>query len=43
MWAEESTDFLLRFGFTQSAVDRRLFYLHDKSGLLLMAGTFVDD
>ena len=43
MWAEEFTAFLLGFGFTQSIVDRRLFYLDDKSGLLLMAGTFVDD
>ena len=24
-------------------MDRRLFYLHDKPGLLLMAGTFVGD
>ena len=34
---------ILGFGFTQSIVDRRLFYLHDKSGLLLMVGTFVGD
>ena len=43
MWAEEFTAFLLGFEFTQSIVDRRLFYLHDETGLLLMAGTFVDD
>ena len=42
-WAEESIAFLLGFGFKQSIVDRRLFYLHDKSGPMLMAGTFVDD
>ena len=43
MWAEEFTAFLLGFGFTQSIVDRHLFYLYDNSGLLVMAGTFVDD
>ena len=43
MWAEEFTAFLLGFGFTQSTVDRRLFYLHGKVGFLVMAGTFVDD
>ena len=43
MWAEELTSFLLGFGFTQSTADRRLFYLKDKTGLLLMAGTFVSD
>ena len=43
MWAEEFTSFLLGIGLTQSIVDRRLFYRHNKSGLLLMAGTFVDD
>ena len=24
-------------------MDRRLFYLHDATGLLLLVGTFVDD
>ena len=43
MWAGEFTAFFLEFGFTQSIVDRRLFYLHDRAGLLLMVGTFVDD
>ena len=43
MKAEEFTAFLLRFGFAQSIVDRRLFYLHDKSGLLPMAGTSAGD
>ena len=43
MWAEEFTAFLLGFGFTQSAVDRRLFYLHDKTEFIFMAGTFADD
>mmetsp|Transcript_4068 Transcript_4068/g.9683 ORF Transcript_4068/g.9683 Transcript_4068/m.9683 type:complete len:381 (-) Transcript_4068:53-1195(-) len=43
IWAEESTAFLLGFGLTQSIVDRRLFYLHGKSGLLLVVGTSVDD
>ena len=43
MWAEELTAFLLGFGFTQSVVNQRLFYLQDKSGLLLMVGTFVGD
>ena len=32
MWAEELTAFLLGFEFTQSIVDRRLFYLHDEKG-----------
>ena len=41
MWAEEFAAFLLRFGFAQSIVDRRLFYLHDSTGLLLMVGTSV--
>ena len=35
--------FLLDFGFTQSISDRRLFHLTDEEGLLLIAGTFVDD
>ena len=43
MWAGDLTAFLLEFGFAQSTVDRRLFYLHDKAGLLLMVSTFVDD
>lgn len=43
MCAEKSAAFLLGFGFTQCTVDRRVFYPHDKSGLLLMAGTFVDE
>ena len=43
MWAKEPTAFLLGFGFKQSIVDRRLFYLHGKMGIQLMAGTFVDD
>ena len=43
MWAEEFTGSLLDFGFTQSITDRRLFHLTDKGGLLLIAGTFVDD
>ena len=43
MWAEEFTAFLLGFGFAKFIADRRLFYLHDKPRLLVMAGTFVDD
>ena len=43
IWAEEFTAVLLGFGFTQSIVDRHLFYLHGETGLLPMAGTFVDD
>ena len=43
MWAEEYPAFLLGFWFTQFIMDRRQFYLHVKSGLLLMAGTFVDN
>ena len=43
MWTEEFTAFLLGFGLTKSIVDRRLFYLHEKLGLLLMLGTFVVD
>ena len=42
MWAKEFTGFLLDFGFTRSITDRRLFHLTDKSGLLLIAGTFVE-
>ena len=38
MWAEE---FRFGFGFAQSIVDRRLFYLHNRPGLLRMVGTFV--
>ena len=41
MWAEEFTAFILEFRFTQSIVDRRLFYLPNKAGLLLMVGTSV--
>ena len=43
MWAGEFTAFLLGFGFTQSVVDGRLFYVHGKLGLVLMVGTFVED
>ena len=43
IWAEMSTKILLGFGFAQSILDRRLFYLHDKPGFLLIAGTFVGD
>jgi len=42
MWAGEFTAFPLGFGSTQSIGDLRLFYLHDKSGLLFMVGTSVD-
>ena len=40
---EESTGFLLYFGFAQSITDRRLFFLTNEDGLLLIAGTFVGD
>ena len=43
VWPGEFAAFLLGFWFTQSIVDRRLFYFHDKSGPLLMMGTFVVD
>ena len=43
MLTEECTVLLLRSGFTQSTANRRLFYLHGKSGILLMADTSVDD
>ena len=43
VWVKKFTAFRLEFGFTQSIVDRRLFNLHDKAGLLLMMGTSVDD
>ena len=43
MWAEEFTRFLKGFGFTQSVVDRRLFFMFDEEGRALLLGAFVDD
>ena len=41
--AEEFTSFLLEFGLEKSILARRLFYLRDQAGLLLMVGKFVGD
>ena len=43
MWAGDFTGSLLALSFIDSITDRRLFFLADEGGLLLIAGTFVDD
>ena len=43
MWAEEFTRYLKRSGFTQSIVDRRLFYMSDEEGRALLLGMSVNN
>ena len=43
IFSRRYTEFLLEFGFTQSVVDRRVFFLFDPERLLLCVGVFVDD
>ena len=43
MWAGEFTRFLLELDFTQTIVDRRLFFMSDEEGRAVLLGTFVDD
>jgi hypothetical protein len=43
VWSEQYTSDLLSWGFTQSVVDRRVFYQFDDEGKALVVGVFVDD
>ena len=43
MWAEEFTRFLTKFGFAQSIVGRRLFFMYNEEGQALLLESPVDD